>query len=542
MPASNGRVTADQFREETSEFVDDTKVLERGERGSLGWSSTHVRKSIVTRNCAIVEVMYDNRADCTASASRFFARKVCSAPPLQLGGRGSVGESPPSLEARIYVTHDETLLGRGACTQSSFVSPFTASIQVSKLKDSPIWGVTISDSRITAQKLNRVVDFLLSTLMALRRSIDQVLSLKDALASRSMLHDASKCMLRDVVSLADTSVHHGIPGIVASWVQGREEAGTKALMPDLYGMFVSRAPGPVIARNPRPDRRGSDGSGNQGMGTVRAERYDKDGGDHPVITFAGGNVAVTIVDEATALRVMYAGDETQYMDDEADPESYRILIATTEMTCACDYAGLVETGARIQVLLAPTVHACSTDQYERVVVQDDMSGMAQKRGRQVKMLITGVPVAHIATVSHVLYEKYASNEDPDDHILCHEDWMCALPTRRLLAEVELFRTARARASETIARHVLAHIPNIHSRLWQPGAPLVEATIRRRGLWNPDSATACQPQSQPTSNPSSNSQTRGAAPSTSATPHAMVGGDMSDGGSESESESGGDMST
>ena len=196
-------------------------------------------------------------------------------------------------------------------------------------------------------------------------------------------------------------------------------------------------------------------------------------GPVPIVTLAGGTVAIAVVDVTTAFEIMQAGDELEYID-QIDVEAWEHIVSSTELSKACVRVGLAATGARIQIIVSQEAYATAEDRYERVVLQD--SG----EGKDAKMLITGVPVAHIATVAHLLYARL-SYVDPIE-FYSTPDWIGAIMTAESLKELEAARVERYRAAVTIARMVSYRIDEIKARLWSPGSRLVAKNVVKSGMW------------------------------------------------------------
>ena len=204
-------ISAQQFQREAEEQGDGAVVLERG---STGWFAQHRRMSGFFDSFSDVKVMFDACADCAATSTLFFAGR-------EAGSRFHGPPVPPpingGIEARVYATCDETVLGRCACVTSAFSHPFEA--RRASLSGRPVWGVTIADSRLTSTHLYRVVELLLATLMSLGRVIDHADSmLGDPRTAHGIsVQDSVRAIRRDAHAMAETSVHHGVRSLAASW-------------------------------------------------------------------------------------------------------------------------------------------------------------------------------------------------------------------------------------------------------------------------------------------------------------------------------------
>lgn len=451
MAMPNHTISATAFKFEASEHCDGASVRNRGDH--VGWCSHHRRStSLASVSVAVAEVkvMFDHRADIASKPDTFFASRR----PLSFRNLRSPAPGPV-IEARVFATCDESVFGRCACVMSAHSHPYEATR--SSLAQKPVWAVTIADARLNEGRLYRIVDLLMKSLTSIGRVIDNADSLETAnnphSCSALAIRDAVRSIRRDAHTVAEMAVHHGVRAIAASWPE--VPAGPR--LPDIKRLFGSRAPMPVATC--------------QNMDPVAAE---VDRAPVSAVTFAGGKVAVAMVDANTALRVMEMGDELDFIDRQDDDE-WAAHVEETELSRACSKAGLTATGARMQILVAQHTHALSDDTCSRVILQDSGDG------ENPKILVAGVSVAHIATMAHLIYDRLSGGDSGLD-FHSTPDWIVTIPTEETVFELETFRRERHRASLTIARAIERKVCELKAYLWRPGGPLVQRTVQQQGAW------------------------------------------------------------
>jgi len=449
MPPPVHTISATDFKFEASEHCDGAPVRNRGDH--VGWCSHHRRStSLASVSVAVAEVkvMFDHRADIASKPDTFFASRR----PVAFRNLRSPAPGPV-IEARVFATCDESVFGRCACVLSAHSHPYE--VTRSSLAQKPVWGVTIADVRLNAGRLYRIVDLLMKTLTSIGRVIDNADSLESAVphsCSALAARDAVRAIRRDAHIVSELAVHHGVRAIAASW----PEVSDGPCQPDVQRLFGSRAPMPVSAV--------------QSLEPVAADTKPPTS----AVTFAGGKVAVAIVDSATALRVMEMGDELDFIDRQDDDE-WAAHVEDTELSKACSKAGLSATGAGIQILVAQHMHALPDDTCSRVILQDAGDG------EDPKMLVAGVSVAHVATMAHLIYDRLSGGDSGLD-FHSTPDWIVTLPNEETLWELESIRRERHRASVTIARAIERKLCELKAYLWRPGGPLVQRTVQNEGAW------------------------------------------------------------
>lgn len=442
------KITAADWQSAVDEDIGVSDVVELE---GLGWQSVHSSTNVFTHERCDVEVLFESVADVGSSATVFFARDRARS-PLPSIAENTRGRPP--LEVRVYASCDERLVGRCACALSAFSAPYACTR--GSLAIGPVWGITLVDSRLDARTLHRLVQTVSTIMSALSRTLRNVEAAIPEPATagsrpRATDHpstssrDASRSIRCDALRTADLAIHHCVRSIASSLAN--VEAATGPTEPDLFRLFHGRAPMPVC----RHDVPRNAGAASQ------------------IITFAGDEVAIGLVDAPTAANIMAAGDELEYVD-QMDDESWRQMVSETVISQACVDTGLAATGASVQILVAQDVSCTSEDLDERVVLQDAGEGL------HPKLFVSGVPVAHIATIAHSLYDRLA-NFDPIT-FFSTPDWLTTLMDASYLADVERARAARARATCTISRILSAKVPRLRAKLWHPNSRLVKCSDER----------------------------------------------------------------
>lgn len=380
--------------------------------GNSSWTATHG-----TYRHSFVVVKYERQTCGPAAASCWFAR------PLNDCG----------TEFRIYATTDESVLGRCCCVMNAFGWPFP-SLAVS-LDVPATWTITIADSRLTAEGLWRIVDFVLVTEHSLHNMLARA-SLLDRADKSIVDSSVGRSVRRDSLRTANVTLHYGVRAIVATW------AMQDALPPNMLALFA-RAPLPVRAIT---------------------------GGAWPAITFAGGNVAVAAIDGRSAERITRVGDEMEYLSDEdAGEEAYA---EATMLSEACRAAGFCNS-SRIQILICQTHHVAPDERRCQAVCQEACGAVP------LRIMVTGVPMSHVATLAHSIYSKLA--EDPTDLGFGEcPDIFTVVPSPETIHMNENERANRVEATRLIRREVERRLGGIKAHLWRPSGNLVQAA--REAIW------------------------------------------------------------
>lgn len=431
-------------------------------RSALGWQACVVRAShtpLVHRN--IVQVTFDDRVEYAATSSLVFAK-----PTRTMCANGG-------LLCRVHATRDESVVGRTACALTSAnasrdhlalasgnfhstVTPSEFAAAVCRHSDpgrdrAPIWCLTVADARLTAPRLVEIVDLLLKSMCDL--------SMVEAHAD---VHGAARCL-----AISHAAVSDGLKSLVASWSKPGSQSDPRLgprsdpqsdpepRPPDLARLF-ERAPAPVAYR-------------------------PATGLEAPVISFAGGECALALVDAETAIAIARDCDQREVQLDDSlldfDMDGHERVIREMLLTRACSRAGLDRPvapatdhalGPRVRVLVAQDARVSAVHGSPRVRWE-----VSQVTG-VVRALFSGVPVAQVATAAHA-WDSVLRSPSPDSR---DASWLGNALDAGSLDRIASLRSERYAAARTIARSVERNLDAVRRHVWRPEGRLVRNLARQ----------------------------------------------------------------
>lgn len=322
-------------------------------------------------------------------------------------------------QIHVFATTDESVLGRCACVTdpSDFIKP--------------VWLVTIVDARLTSEMIDGVCDAM--------SSVPHRLGQWNAPGDKCAHRRLAPYETRRLLVCAQTATMRSSLRI---HVDSLDTPGAPPQMPpDLMRLFA-RAPGPV---------RISEADG--------------------VLTFAGGTVAVALLDARTARALM----STSYDHDNED--DLQFVQRTYQSVFGID-------GPSKQIFIAQTAHVCplresKVREFGALDDDDDDDG-----GDFIdyRYLIVDTPAATLATFAHLFYDSatYFNRIHNNAYTLPDKDSLVGLecesvvantPCNRFAARNEWMRKERHDAQVKIARIVREYVPRMLARVYRPDGSL-----------------------------------------------------------------------
>ena len=171
------------------------------------------------------------------------------------------------------------------------------------------------------------------------------------------------------------------------------------------------------------------------------------------ITFAGGRVAVALIDPDSARQIVLegSGDFKSGWDSSSMSSGMSFSDAgydDTPLRSACADAGL-ECGegaqARIHMLICQSGFA-NVDGAPSDIVHEGF-------GQRMRVLVCGIPAVHVAAIAHIMYARLMGPRHKTAHDFALASALHAMPTLDQLNEGDRLRCERTAAGVTIAGHV-----------------------------------------------------------------------------------------